>query len=94
MFQRKSPNEIMEATFDLVSLPSGSHYNSGDELLYETECIKICDQVAQALVKDIGTKYKIRISSTEIIDGILEEGRVKIENRHKVIKTLSIYLDK
>jgi hypothetical protein len=70
-------------------MPSSSHYTSGDELLYEAEVIKVCDQVAQVFHKEIVNKYKIRISSSEVIDGILEEGRVKIQNRHRIIKILS-----
>jgi len=46
MYQRTSPSEFLEATFDIVSLPSGIHYTFGDELLYEAEVIKVCDQIA------------------------------------------------
>jgi len=54
----------------------------------------VCEHIAQTYIKEIGGKYKIRISSSEIIDGILEEGRVRIENRHKVIKILANMIDK
>jgi hypothetical protein len=54
----------------------------------------VCDQIAQAHTKEVGSRYKIRISSSEIIDGILEEGRVKLEHRHKVLKIISSMIDK
>ena len=72
-----------------MSLPSASHYNRGDELIYEAEVIKVCCQVALALPKEIGTRFKIRVSSSEVIDAMLDEGRVKMVNRHRVIKILS-----
>jgi hypothetical protein len=70
------------------------NYTSGDEIIYEAEIIKVCDQIAQNYLKEIGSKYRIRVSSSEIIDGILEEGRVRIENKHKVIKVLANMIDK
>lgn len=70
----------MEASFDIVS-PT-------DELIYEAEAIKVCDQVAQKYQKEIGP-YRIKISSSEIIDGILDECQVPFEKRHLLLKQLS-----
>ena len=38
--------ENFEASFDIVSSNSSSTGGSGDELIYEAEAIKVCDQVA------------------------------------------------
>ena len=62
--QKSKAQETMEASFDIVS-PT-------DELIYEAEAIKVCDQIAQKYQKEIGP-YRIKISSSEIIDGILDE---------------------
>jgi histidyl-tRNA synthetase len=40
-------------------------------------------------VKELGKQWYIRINSTEIIDGILQEGNVKLIHRSKVLKVLS-----
>jgi len=40
-------------------------------------------------LKELGGKYRIKISSSEIIDGILDEGHVKLEKRHLVLKELA-----
>ena len=39
-------------------------------------------------MKEIG-KYKIKINSTRIIDGILEEAGVRLEKRHLVLRLLA-----
>lgn len=70
----------MEASFDIVS-PT-------DELIYEAEAIKVCDQIAKKYQKEIGP-YRIKISSSEIIDGILDECQVTFEKRHILLKQLS-----
>lgn len=49
--------------------------------------IKVCDQIATKLGQYLG-KYKIRISSSEVIDGIFEEARIPLEKRHKVLTLL------
>lgn len=69
----------MEAAFDIVS-PT-------DELIYEAEAIKVCDQIASKYQKEIG-QYRIKISSSEIIDGILDECQVPFEKRHLLLKQL------
>lgn len=95
-YQRTSPDELLEATFDIVSLPSGHHYTSGDEIIYEAEVIKVADQIAQVYCKDISglRGYRIRVSSSEVIDGIMEECNVKMHNRYPLIRYLSHSLDK
>jgi hypothetical protein len=40
-------------------------------------------------LKELGGKFRIKISSSEIIDGILDEGHVKLEKRHLVLKELA-----
>ena len=77
--QRSKAQEIMEASFDIVS-PT-------DELIYEAEAIKVCDQIASKYQKEIG-QYRIKISSSEIIDGILDECQVPFEKRHLLLKQL------
>jgi hypothetical protein len=67
--------------------------NSGDEFIYEAEAIKVCDQVAQGWQREIG-KYWIKVSSTEIIDGIMDEGMVKLQDRLQVLKLLSNFENK
>ena len=62
---------MMEASFDIIST-SRNHKGTGDELIYEAEILKVCDQIASHYSKEIG-KYRIKISSSEIIDGILDE---------------------
>ncbi|CDW86336.1 eukaryotic translation initiation factor 2alpha kinase [Stylonychia lemnae] len=94
LYQRTNPSEYLEATYDVVQQTTAQNYNSGDEIIHEAEVIKVCDQIAQAYIKEIGSKYKIRVSSSEIIDGILEEGRVRVESRHKVVKILASMIDK
>ncbi len=47
------------------------------------------DQVAQKYVRELGGRYKIRVNSSEIIDGIMDEVRVKVEERQVVLKVLS-----
>lgn len=37
--------------------------------------------------KEIG-RYKIKVSSTEVIDGILDEARVMLCKRHLVLKAI------
>ena len=69
----------MEAAFDIVS-PT-------DELIYEAEAIKVCDQIASKYQKEIG-QYRIKISSSEIIDGILDECQVPFEKMHLLLKQL------
>lgn len=49
----------------------------------------MCDQVATLYSKEILKGYRIRISSTEIVDAILDEARVSLENRLSVLKILS-----
>jgi len=51
--------------------------------------IKVCDQVATLYSKEILKGYRIRISSTEILDAILDEARVSLENRISVLQILS-----
>lgn len=83
-----SPLQALEASFDIASMPSGAHYTSGDEIIYEAEVIKVSDQIASYYTRDIG-KYRIKVNSTEVLDGILEEAKVKVNKRHRVIKILS-----
>jgi hypothetical protein len=64
-------------------------FNNGDEFIYEAEVIKVCDQVATLYSKEILKGYRIRISSTEIVDAILDEARVSLENRLPVLQILS-----
>ena len=64
-------------------------FNNGDEFIYEAEVIKVCDQVATLYSKEILKGYRIRISSTEILDAILDEARVSLENRLSVLQILS-----
>lgn len=59
----------------------------GDDLLAEAETIKVCDQVAQDYQREIG-KYKIRVSSSEVLDGIFEECKVPLEKRYALLKVL------
>jgi hypothetical protein len=46
--------------------------------------------VALQFSRDIG-KHRIRVSSSEILDGILREVSVKVEQRHKVLKILASF---
>ena len=66
--------ESLSASFDIVYNKSLTQFDKGDEYIYEAEVIKVCDQVASKF-KEMGN-FKIKISSTEIIDGILEESKV------------------
>ena len=97
--QRKNVLENLEGSFDIVQMPSSSSGsgsgkgNSGDEFIYEAEAIKVCDQVAQGWQREIG-KYWIKVSSTEIIDGIMDEGMVKLQDRLQVLKLLSNFENK
>eukprot|EP00347_Sterkiella_histriomuscorum_P020704 403336798 len=93
-FQRTTPEEHLEASFDITSLMSGSHYTSGDEIIYEAEVIKVADQIAQSFSGILGRGYKIKVSSSEIIDGIMEECHISISRRHLLIRDLSMNLDK
>ena len=88
---RRDALESLEASFDILSLPSqtSEQSNNGDEFIYEAEVIKVCDQVASLYSKEILKGYRIRISSTEIVDAILDEARVSLENRLSVLKILS-----
>lgn len=67
----KAAQEMMEASFDLIA-SSKNHKGTGDELIYEAEILKVCDQIASQYSKEVG-KHRIKISSSEIIDGILDE---------------------
>ena len=88
---RRDALESLEASFDILSLSSqpSEQSNNGDEFIYEAEVIKVCDQVATLYSKEILKGYRIRISSTEIVDAILDEARVSLENRLSVLKILS-----
>jgi hypothetical protein len=88
---RRNALESLEASFDILSLPASPNplYNNGDEFIYEAEALKVCDQVASLYTKEIGRWYRIRVSSTEVIDGILDEARVSLANRLPLLQMLS-----
>jgi hypothetical protein len=83
----KAAQEMMEASFDLISSTKNQR-GSGDDLIYEAEILKVCDQIASQYAKEIG-KYRIKISSSEIIDGMLDEVQVSLDKRHHLLKLLS-----
>ena len=80
------PKDQLEASFDIVC--GSSKTSAGDEVIYEAQCIKVCDQVAQAYIKEIG-KYLIAVSSSEILDAIMDEAQVTLATRHQVLIILS-----
>ena len=89
--QRRNAIESLEASFDILSLPlsPGTKHNNGDEFIYEAEVLKVCDQVASIYSKEILRGYRIRVSSTEILDLILDEAWVPLQNRLQVLQLLS-----
>ena len=51
----------------------------------EVECIRVCEEALSGKLKT----FKIRISSSAIIECILEECRVPLENRMELLKQVS-----
>jgi histidyl-tRNA synthetase len=59
-------------------------------LLWESEVIQTAWTITEELKQSIG-QTKIRISSTEVLDGILDECKIKFEHKHAVLRELSVF---
>jgi len=72
-----APQSQLEVCFSTVVPPAIEQ-----DLMNEVECIKVCDEALSGKLKN----YKIRISSSAILECVFEECRVPLKERMELLR--------
>ena len=76
-----APHRELEASFDIVQFQNKDYLN---EIINEAELLTMAFKIGQTF--NLSQKFTILVSSSELLDAILDECQVPLENRHQVIQ--------
>ena len=75
-----SPNTSKRSEIETLSMMSE------EELMLEVELLRVCDEAFRK--SKLAQKYKIRVSSSELIDALFEECTVDLVDRIPLLKLI------
>ena len=78
-----APQSQLEVCYSVVVPPNSTPVDQ--DIMNEVECIRVCEEALSGKFKN----FKIRLSSSAIIECIFEECRIPLEDRMDLLKQIS-----
>lgn len=81
-----------EASFDIVHQSKGSLQS---QLVQECELLTLCAEMCRQFQRGLGApRFELTVSSSEVVDTILEECQVPLEKRATLVRTVAEMMSK